>query len=258
MFTFICKCRNTKQLLLYNITDDSGDDSDIVQGVTSALPKLVKLRWLDIWGVYLGECGKSLLDNINSPDLRVLSLMNNHLGGKGGALTSCLSRLPLLSYLNLYNSGLSKVELIQVIQVLPSSCSKLLFLDIEGASFSNVELEPVFLLNHIRKLGFLASSSEDVTQALQRVSKTLEMLHLRGNVSVSYRLHEFISAIRSLPRLRFLVTDRGILDSEGEQKVIDVLKQTGGRFVNSDSDPQGWQDYKAQLSSLEHECFNAT
>ena len=134
---------------MYDITDDSGDDSDIVQGVTPALPKLVKLRRLDKWGVYLGQYGKSLLDNVNSPDLRVLMLSPDHLGGNGGALTSCLSHLPLLSYLYLFNSGLSKVELIQVLQVLPSSCPNLLYLAIEGASFTNVEFKPVLFLSRL-------------------------------------------------------------------------------------------------------------
>ena len=69
-------------------------------------------------------------------------------------------------------------------------------------------------------------------------------------------LQEFISAIRSLPRLRFMVTDKGFLDSEGEQKVRDVLKQRGGRLVNPDKDPKGFGDYKDQLAILEKECFN--
>ena len=51
VFTYISKCKNTKKLLLYDITDDSGDDSDIVQGLTSVLPKLVKLKMLYTWDV---------------------------------------------------------------------------------------------------------------------------------------------------------------------------------------------------------------
>ena len=258
VFTFISKCKNTKHLLLYDITDDSGEDSDIVQGVTSVLPKLVKLRMLDIRDMYLEEYGKSLLDNVTSPDLRVLDLSDNHLGGNGGALTSCLSRLPLLSYLYLFKSGLSKVELIQVLQVLPSSCPNLLSLDIVGASFSNVEFKPVYSLNHLRGLGFLASSSEDLIEALKEVPKTLELLYLGAYMTVSHILHEFISAIRSLPRLRFLVVNEGCLDSEGEQIVRDVLKLTGGRLVVYNTDPQGWKDYHTQDAILLNECFNAT
>ena len=257
VFTYISKCKNTERLLLYDITDDSGDDSDIVQGLTSVLPKLVKLRLLDIRDVYLGEHGKSLLDNVNSPDLRILSLINNHLEGNGVALTSCLSRLPLLSYLHLFNSGLSKVELILVLQVLPSSCPNILFLGIVGASFNNVEFKPVFSLNHLRGLGFLVSSPEDLIEALKTLPKTLQLLYTGCNTGVSNRLHEFISAIRSLPRLRFLVVNEGCLDSEGEQKVSDVLNQTGGRFVNSDTDPQGWEAYRDQVEILRDECFNA-
>ena len=258
VFTFISKCKNTERLLLYDITDDSGDDSDIVQGVTSVLPKLVKLRWLDIWDVYLQEYGKSLLDNINSPDFRVLDLKRNHLGGNGGALTSCLSRLPLLSFLYLFNSGLSKTELIQILQVLPSSCPNLLYIGVVGVSFNCVEIQPVFLLSNLRALAFSATSSEDVTQALKKVPKTLELLHLRGKVRVSHILQEFVPAIRSLPRLRFLVVKEGCLDSEGEQKVSDVLKQTGGRFIKSDRDPQGWEEYKDQVNILKQECCCAT
>ena len=78
------------------------------------------------------------------------------------------------------------------------------------------------------------------------------------NVGVLHRLQEFIPAIRSLPRLRFLAVNEGCLGSEGEQKVSDVLKLTGGRFVNSDTDPQGWEDYQDQVDILRNECFNAT
>ena len=258
VFTFISKCKNTTSMVLYDITDDSGDDSDIVQGVTSVLPKLVKLRELDIWHVYLKECGKSLLDNVNSPDLRVLCLNRVHLGGNGGALTSCLSRLPLLSYLDLFNSGLSKVELIQVLQVLTSSFPNLLFLGIVGASFSNVELKPVFLLNHLQGLVFVPSSAEDLIEAFNNLPKTLQLLYTAGKVRVSPILQEFISAIRSLPTLRFLVVNKGFLDSEGEQQVSDVLKQTGGRLLNNvNTDPQALKDYKDQVNILRDECFNA-
>ena len=258
VFTFISKCKNTKKLLLYDIIDDSGEDSDIVKGVTSALPKIVKLKHLDIWDVYLREYGKSLLDNIKSPDLRVLMLSNNHLGGNGGALTSCLSRLPLLSYLDLFNSGLSKVELIQVLQGLPSSCPNLLFLGIVGASFTNVELKPVFSLKHLQGLTIDASSAEDLIESLNNLPKTLQLLYTAGKVRVSPILQEFISAIRSLPTLKYLVVNKLCLDSEGEQKVSDVLNQTGGRFVNPGTDPKGWQDFKDQVTILNNECFNAT
>ena len=259
VFTFISKCKNSQSLLLYDITDDSGDDSDIVQGVTSVLPKLVKLGELEIQDVYLLDHGKSLLDNINSPDLRTLSLEHTHLDGNGGALTSCLSRLPLLSYLYLFNSGLSKVELIQVIQVLPSSCPNLLFLDIVCASLSNVELKPVFLLKYLRHLVFDPSSAEDLIEALYSLPKTLQLLCTEGNVRVSHRMHEFISAVKSLPRLRFLVVNEGCLDSGGEQKVSEVLKQTGGRVINNvNTDPQALKDYQDQAAILRNECFNAT
>ena len=258
VFTFISKCKNTKELLLYDITDDSGDDSDIVQVVTSVLPKLVKLRLLYIWNVYLEEYGKSLLDNINSPDLHIISLTDNHLGGNGGALTSCLSRLPLLSHLDLFNSGLSKLELIQVLQVLPSSSPNLLCLHIVGTSFTHVEFKPVILLNHLRALVFVPSSAEDGIEALNNLPETLELLYLRGYVRISTRLQEFISAIRSLTRLKFLVIHKSGLDSEGEQKVSDVLKQTGGRFVVYNTDPQAWKNYLDQVTILRNECFNDT
>ena len=258
VFTYISKCKNTKRLLLYDITDDSGADSDIVQEVTSVLPKLAKLRWLDIRDVYLEERGKSLLDNVNAPDLRVLRLTRTHLEGNGGALTSCLSRLRLLSSLDLFNSGLSETELNQVVQVLSTSCPNIQYLDIIGAPFTSVELNPVFLLNHLRALAFVPSSSEDLIEALHDLPKTLQMLYPALNVGVLHRLQEFISAIRSLPRLRFLAVNEGCLDSEGEQKVSDVLKQTGGSFVVYITDPQGWQDYQAQVTILRNECFNAT
>ena len=209
VFTFISKCKNTKRLILYDITDDSGDDSDIVQGATSVLPKLGKLKWLDIRDVFLEERGKSLLDNVTSPDLRVLKLTRSHLGYNGGALTSCLSRLPLLSFLDLFNSGLSETESNQVLQVLPTSCPNILYLDIIGVSFTNAELNPVFLLYHLRALGFVPSSPEDLLEALHNLPKTLQMLYpaLKGHMKRYFVIRSNIVILHFKYVLEYLTTD---------------------------------------------------
>ena len=100
VFTFISKSKNTKKLLLYNIADDSGEDSDIVKGMTSALPKLAKLRLLDIRDVYLKKYGKSLLHKIKSPDLRILMLSGTHLGGNERAEVGQIVMPPLMALLS--------------------------------------------------------------------------------------------------------------------------------------------------------------
>ena len=255
MFHFLSKCENTEQLLLIDITDENGDNMDILNGLTKVFSQLAKLRGLDIWDTYLGENGAKIMDNITSPDLRVISLYDTHLSGSGKSLVSCLSHLPLLSYLGLSNSGLSKVELIQVLQVLPESCPNILYLKTDNDLFTSVEMEPVFLLNHLRSLSFSPSSPGDLMEVMKKVPKTLSLLHLEGNVGISNRLQEFISAINTLPRLRFLVVHKGCLDSEGEQKVGGVLKETGGRFVIPDVDPKGWDDYQSMSIILKNECF---
>ena len=247
-------------LIMLGVTDDSGDDSDIVQGLASVLPKLVKLRWLDITDVYLDESGKTVIDNIESTHLRVLILENTFLLLSGSAFVKLLSRLPSLGYLSLFDTGLTKAELTQILQVLPTSCPNLLYLDVGGVSFTNAELKPVFLLNKLRGLGFGANIVDDLFEAIKNihVCKTLQFLYLMFNMAISHRQDEFISEVTSLPRLRFLVVSKSDLDSEGEQNVRNVLKQKGGRFVNSKTDPHGWDEYKGQLDILRDECYNAT
>ena len=258
VFTFISKCKNTKKLLLYDITDDSGDDSDIVQGITSVLPKLGKLRDLDILDIYVGERGKSLMDKMKNTELRLWRLCNTHLSNSGPSFVSCLSSLPLLSFVSLFNSGLSQTEMKQVLLCLPSSCPKLLCLNMSSYTFSDVELKPVYLLHSLRSIAFCPVSDVDMIESLKNLPETLTILYLAGSVTISNRLHEFISAIKSLPKLSFLVVDDGCLNSEGEERVSEVLKQTGGRFVNSDTDPEGWMDHRSQLTILAGECFNVT
>ena len=257
VFKCISTCKNTKSLFLYDIKDDSVDDSDIIQGITSVLPKLVNLKQLDIRGVYLDDRGKDVIDSIQS-DLRILFLCDTHLSGSGSSLVSCLSHLPLLSYLNLFDSGLSKVELNQILQVIPTSCPSLLGLQIAGTSFNSVESKPLFLLKHLRSLAFASSSAEDLIKTLEKLPKTIQLLYLMDRVTILYILDQFVSVIQFFTRLKFLVVNKGCLDSGGEQNVSDVLKQSGGRFVNSDTDPQGWENYQDQITILKNECFKDT
>ena len=75
--------------------------------------------------------GTEFIGNMKSTHLRMISLYNTFLSGSGSSLVSCLTRLPLLSYLGLFKSGLLNVEFIQVRQVLPRSCPNFLYLNID-------------------------------------------------------------------------------------------------------------------------------
>ena len=255
VFTFTGKCKNTKRLFVLDITDQSGDDSHILQGITSALPSLVKLRELHIRDVYLGEGGKDIIQNIQCNNFRMLCLYNSHMSESGASLLSCLSHLPLLSYLVLFNSGLSPAEIRQVVQCLPLSCPNIVYLDIFGITFATLELQDISRLSALRGLA-LATSADDLAQTNKPLPSSIEMLYLRGMVTISQKLQEFISIIRCCPKMMYLVMNQRHLDSESVGMVRQEIELRGGQLVDSDIDSQAWEDYVTEANKLREECFN--
>ena len=254
LFDFTAQCNNMIRLMMYNVNDNSKTDTNIVTGLTQALPRLNKLEDIDIRDVNLGVRGSQVVGVINSPDMRVVSLERTGLSGAGTAFMSALHRLPHLSYLHLFNSGLIKSEIIPLIQTLPDSCPNIVYLSIYPNKFTSEETRPVCKLNKLIGLALDFETADDCIKALGQFPQPLEMIHLRGKPSISDRLNDFLDVIRPYTKLHYLMINEGVLDGRGEDKTREMMTRKGGRLVVQSKDSQGWKEYKDQLTKLKNNC----
>ena len=180
VFDFIVQCNNMKRLLIYSM-QDSNSDRDIVTGLIRVLPRLNKLKDVDIWDVNMGSKGSNVISSVNSPDLRILDLTRTGLSGAGSSLTSALHRFPHLSYISLFNSGWTKKESLAVLNTLPSSCPNIVHLSIYPAKFTSEEIKPICKRNSLNKLVSLVlhfKTIDDWLTSLGQFYQPLEMLFL--------------------------------------------------------------------------------
>ena len=257
LFDFTAQCKNMKRLLFYNVNDKTEVNNNIVTGLTKALPRLNKLKQIDIKNVNLGVRGSQVVSVINSPDMRVVNLTRTGLSGAGTAFMSALHRLPHLSYLYLLNSGLIKSEIIPLIQVMPDSCPNIVSLSIYPTKFTSEETRPVCKLNKLINLELNFETADDCIKALGQFPQPLEMIYLCGKPSISDRLNDFLDVIRPYTKLHYLVVTEGVLDGRGEDKISNVMTRKGGRLVVQPKDSQGWQEYKDQVLKLKNECLSS-
>ena len=75
VFDFIVQCKNMTRLLAFTI-QDSNSDRDIVTGLIRVLPRLNKLKQIDIWDVNMGSEGSNVISSVNSLDLRIFTLQS--------------------------------------------------------------------------------------------------------------------------------------------------------------------------------------
>ena len=253
VFDFIVKCKNMTSLLVYDI-QDSNSNSSIVTGLTKALPRLKKLKEIDIRDVNMGSEG-SVISSDYSPDLRILILTRTGLSQAGSSLTSALYRFPHLSFLDLFNSGLTKDESLSVLNTLPSSCPNIVCLSICPAKFTSDETKPVFQLKKLICLCINFETIEDWLRALCQYPQPLEIIRLYGNPSIGNELDKFISVISS--NLRYLVVGKDVLNYEGLSRVREVMASNKGKLVVHKKDSQGWKEYKDQISKLRDDCMSS-
>ena len=257
LFDFTAQCNNMKRLLLCEITDKTEVNNNIVTGLTKALPRLNKLKQIDIWDVNLGVRGSQVVGVINSPDMRVVILSNTGLSGAGTAFMSALHRLPNLSYLHLFNSGLIKSEIIPLIQVIPDSCPNIVHLSIYPTKLTSEETRPVCKLNKLISLDLNFETADDCIKALGQFPQPLEMIYLYGKPSISDGLNDFLDVIRPYTKLHYLMVNEGVLDERGEDKVSNVMTRKGGRLVVQPKDSQGWQECMDRLTKLRNGCLSS-
>ena len=243
---------------MYDITDNTRDNIGITKGVKSAIANMEGLRCLDIRDVLLGTNGRFLFEDFPCSDLRVLSFYDTQLSCSGTALLSSLSNLPSLSYLDLFNSGFSQEEMTNVIQALPSSCPGIIFLDISDIKFTSSSLKPVSALRKLKSLGFLPECAGDLLQTLDYLPSNVELLYIRHFGNISQRLNSLISVLRSHVKLRYLVINDGEMDRRNEEKLESGLRRSRVRLVNSDTDPEGLDEYQSRLGTLLEQCISGS
>ena len=255
-FDFIVQCSNMTRLLLYDI-QDSNSDKDIVTGLIRVLPRLNKLKHIDTRDVNMGSEGSKVIISVNSPDLRIFDLACTGLSGAGPSFTSALHRFPHLSYLDLFNSGLTKDESLSVLQTLPSSCPNIVYLSIWPATFTSDETKPMCKLNKLVALKIRFETIEEWFRALGQFPQPLEMIYLYGYPSMGNELNRFISVISSYTKLRYLVVNKDVLSYEGEDKVGKVMARKGGRLVVWPKDSQEYKEYTDQTDKLRDDCMSS-
>ena len=256
VFDFIVQCKNMTSFLVYDI-QDSNSDRNIVTGLTKALPRLNKLKEIDIRDVNMGSEGSKVVSSVNSPDLRILDLTGTGLSGAGSSLTSALHRFPHLSYLHLFDSGLTKDESLSVLNTLPFSCPNIAGLFINPAKFTSEETKPACKLKKLICLCLNFETTEDWLKALGQFPQPLEMIRLYGYPSMGNELNRFISVISSYTKLRYLVVSKDVLSYDGEDKVSKVMTRKGGRLVVVPKDSQGFNDFKDQITKLRNDCLSS-
>ena len=257
LFDFIVQCNNMTRLSINEIQDNTSDRY-IVTGLTKALPRLNKLKEIDIWDFNMRSEGSKVISSVNSPDLRILTLIRTGLSGAGSSLTSALHRFPRLSYLDLFDSGLTKDESLTVLNTLPSSCPNIVFLSIHPAKFTSEETKPVCKLKKLINIELNFETIEDWLRALAQFPQPLEMIHQRSHMKMGNELNRFLAMISSYTKLRYLVVNEDVLNYEGEDKVSKVIAKKGGSLVvYKDPNSQGWTEYKDHMTKLRNDCMSS-
>ena len=261
VFDFIVQCNNMTRLLVYKI-QDSNSDRDIVTGLTGVLPRLKKLKRLDIAAVNMGIKGSKVISSFDSPDLRILRLSHTGVSWAGSSFTSSLHRFPHLSYLSLYDSGLTKDESLSVLKTLPSSCPNIVYLSIYPAKFTSEEIKPICKRNSLNKLVGVSlhfESNDNWLTSLGQFYQPLEALFLTvgGDPAIGNELNRFISIISSYTNLRYLVVRDDVLNHEGVSRVREVMARKEGKLVVYGIDSQGWKEYQDEISKLRNGCMSS-
>ena len=253
VFDFIVQC-NTLEGLLISYIQNSNSDRDIATGLIRVLPRLDKLKWLDIWDVYIVSEVFEVINSVNSQYLRILSLSFTDLSWTKSPVTLALHRFPHLMCLDLCNSLLKKDKLLSVLDELPSSCPDIVYLSIYPEKFTSKETKP---LCKLKKLICLQLNFRYCLRALGHFPQPLEMINMYDNPSIENDFDMFISIISSYTKLRYLAVNEGELNFKGGDKVSKLMVRKGGRLVVRHEDSQGWKEYQDRITELKEDCMSS-
>ena len=249
VFDFLSQCKNTTELYIYSIKDDTEDNRNIVKGLTKMMSRMNKLRCTDITGIK----GADVLKALNAPDLRVLILWSTKLSGQSQSLLSCLSRLSRLSYLQMGNCGLNRKEMIRVISILPESCPNIVHLDTDYCvKLKPGDLQPLCKLSKLTSLAFSTQTVDDLLLIVKKLPPHLELIFLQCFFSLPDRLDDFKAVIKTFTMLRNLYTWTNMLDSGSRKRLTDVMERQ-----NEWLDGKGQNSYINQLNILKEKCLSS-
>ena len=275
VFDFIVQCNNMTRLFVCHVKDEVDSDREVVTGLIKALPRLGKLKEIDIFDVNMGIAGPEVFNVFNSQDLRILILKRTCLSGAVSSLTSALQRFPDLSFLDLFESGLTDDESLSVLDILPSSCPNIVHLSIYPEKFTSEQIKPVGKLEKLISFDLNFETTDDKLTALGKFPQPLEMIRLHDDCSIAKKLDDnsntneldersipneldkFLSMIRDCPKLHYLVVNEGVLDYEGKDRVSKVMARKGGRLVVVDKESQGFKEYLDQIDKMKNECSSS-
>ena len=261
LFNFISKCTNVTELYLYELSDSSDNNHDLIQGLSHTLHNLNKLLCFDLRDTPLGGEGGVVFSSISSPHIRVLDLWNSIISGSGNRLTACLTRLHQLGYLNLNDCCLSKDEVQAVVAVLPQSCPRLSGLlmgehDLTGSGLD----QAVAQLPSLKILGIEECPvyKHLLDNIIENIPKGIEIMSINNTVGLNQNINsdKLCDILKQRRHIKYLRVSGDQLSVRGQQKVRDVLAMTGGRLLVDDGPGhEQWKDYISHFERIRDQCL---
>ena len=262
LFNFISKCTYVTNLWLYELSDSSDNNHDLVQGLSHTLHNLNKLLWFVLRDTPLGAEGGVVFSSISSPNIRVISLSNSIISGSGDRLTACLTRLPQLGYLSLSGCYLSKDEVQAVVAVFPQSCPRLSGLLMRGHDLTGSGLDQVVAKLPELKLLNIGSCIIDENRGLEKIIENtqndIEILTINDTVGRGKDLDDtkLCDVLKQRKHIKYLNVSGNQLSVRSQQKVRGVLDPTGGRLlVDAGSRHEHWEDLISHYNRIRDQCL---
>ena len=261
LFNFISKCTNVTKMWLYELSDSSDNNHDLIQGLSHTLHNLNKLLWFELRDTPLGGEGGVVFSSISSPHIRVLDLDNSIISGSGNRLTACLTRLHQLGYLSLNGCCLSKDEVQAVVAVLPQSCPRLSGLLMAGHDLTGSGLDQA--VAQLPSLKILVIEKCTVNRQLlenniENTPKGIEIMAIKKTVGLNQNINsdKLCDILKQRRHIKYLRVSGDQLSVQGQQKARDVLVLTGGRLlVDVEEGHEHWEDYINHFIRIRDQCL---
>ena len=262
LFTFISTCTHCDRLFIDNVIDGREKNSELSCRLCEVLDRLHNLILLTIRHTDLSEGGRQVMSSISHPQLRVLILYDNRLNVEGEELKAALTRLPHLSYLQVYDSGLGGEELLCGLTQLPSSSPLLQGLLVGGHDLSSGGdqlVQVVEALPQLRVLGIdrcqLVSSA--LCSILEKVNTNIEILGINDNGPVTDRTPLILDHINECKSLTCMSVSSSQFSKPELSQLNSLLSAHGGwLLVDATTRHPQVQHYKKHVTRIMKQCLS--
>ena len=261
LFSFMAKCLNCKKFITYSIADNTLNNSNLAHHLSKSLKYLQKMVKIDIRDTNLNAGWKEVLLSILSPEVRVLILDKNNLVGHGHELGTLLSRLSLLGFLQISNSGIGGEMLLYVMSLLPQYCPLLMGLLVPNHDLSSAGESLVLTIAKLPKLKLLniqdcQLQGTVLRNILQDINKGIEVLLLDRNNALSGTQVNPLLALSTSPSLQFLSVSSDHLTS-GTLSLLDSnLSEHGGHLlVDATTEHSKYNNVIEHINGIREECL---